>query len=110
MPAYTEERKRNGDAIADLAFRNFIEMRDLTAHSEFLLRKKIEAWFTKKHPEKWLPLYSQVTFSHIPYADAVANAKKQDDIMDLVMELEDIGKDWESDEVELFMLKALEDL
>lgn len=110
MPAYTESRKRNGDAIADLAFRNFIEMRDLTAHPEFLLRKKIEAWFTKKHPEKWLPLYAQVTFSHIPYADAVANAKKQDAIMDLVMEMEGIENDWEADEVELFMLKALEDL
>lgn len=110
MPAFTESRKRNGDAIADLAFRNFIEMRDLTAHPEFLIRKKIEAWFTKKHPEKWLPLYAQVTFSHIPYADAVANAKKQDTIMDLVMEMENIEKDWKSDEVELFMLKALEDL
>jgi kynurenine 3-monooxygenase len=109
MPAYTEERKKNGDAIADLAFRNFIEMRDLTAHPEFLLRKKIEAWFTKKHPDKWLPLYSQVTFSHIPYADAVANAKKQDAIMDMVMELDDIDNTWDSDDVELLMLKAIED-
>ena len=74
------------------------------------MRKKTEAWFTKKHPEKWLPLYSQVTFSHIPYADAVANAKKQDAIMDLVMEMPDIENIWESDEVELFILKALEDL
>lgn len=110
MPAYTESRKRNGDAIADLAFRNFIEMRDLTANPEFLLRKKIEAWFTKKHPEKWLPLYSQVTFSHIPYADAVANAKKQDAIMDMVMDLDDINDNWESDDVELLILKAIEDL
>lgn len=109
MPAYTEERKRNGDAIADLAFRNFIEMRDLTAHPEFLLRKKIEAWFTKKHPDKWLPLYSQVTFSHIPYADAVANAKKQDAIMDMIMEWDDINNAWDSDDVELLMLKAIED-
>jgi kynurenine 3-monooxygenase len=110
MPAYTKARKPNGDAIADLAFRNFIEMRDLTSHPEFLLRKKIEARFTKKHPEKWLPLYSQVTFSHIPYADAVANAKTQDEIMDLVMELEEIETIWDSDEVELFILKAIDEL
>jgi len=110
MPAYTKTRKPNGDAIADLAFRNFIEMRDLTAHPEFLLRKKIEARFTKRHPEKWLPLYSQVTFSYIPYADAVANAKTQDEIMDLVMEMPDISTIWESDEVELFILKAIDEL
>ena len=109
MPEFTKARKRNGDAIADLAFRNFIEMRDLTAHPEFLLRKKIESWFTNQHPQRWLPLYSQVTFSHIPYADAVENAKVQDEIMDWVMQMDNIENQWNSDEVALFILKALED-
>ena len=108
MPAYTETRKRNGDAIADLAIRNFIEMRDLTGHPEFLLRKKIEAWFTRKHPDKWLPLYSQVTFSHIPYSEAVANARIQDTIMDRVMEREDIEKNWNSRETEEFILQEID--
>ncbi len=107
-PAYTEARKRNGDAIADLAMRNYIEMRDLIAKPEFLLRKKIEAAFAKKHPEKWLPLYSQVTFSHIPYADAVENAKIQDAIMDEVMKMENINEKWINQEIEEFILSKLE--
>lgn len=105
---YTAERKRNGDAIADLALRNYVEMRDLTAQPEFLLRKQIEGLFTKKHPDKWLPLYSQVTFSHIPYADAVINAKFQDAIMDKVMDIKDIEEKWDSKEVEDFILDHLE--
>lgn len=106
---YTLERKRNGDAIADLALRNYIEMRDLTAQPEFLLRKQIETLFTKKHPDKWLPLYSQVTFSHIPYADAVINAKYQDAIMDKVMKIENIEEKWDSAEVENYILNHLEE-
>jgi kynurenine 3-monooxygenase len=104
---YTKARKRNGDAIADLALRNYIEMRDLTAKPEFLIRKQIEVAFTKKHPEKWLPLYSQVTFSDIPYADAVDNAKVQDAIMDEVMQLKSIDKIWDSKEVEELILSKL---
>jgi kynurenine 3-monooxygenase len=106
-PAYTKARKKNGDAIADLALRNYVEMRDLTAQPEFLLRKEIEAHFTKKHPDKWLPLYSQVTFSHIPYSEAVENADKQDRIMDKVMQIKDIESKWDSKEVEEFILDKL---
>lgn len=106
-PAYTQERKVNGDAIADLALRNYIEMRDLTAQPEFLLRKEIEVSFTKKHPDKWLPLYSQVTFSHIPYSKAVENAKIQDAIMNEVMKMEGIEEKWNSSEVEDFILDQL---
>jgi kynurenine 3-monooxygenase len=38
---YQEARKKNGDAVADLALQNFIEMRDLVADPVFLERKKI---------------------------------------------------------------------
>ena len=107
-PAYTHSRKRNGDAIADLALRNYIEMRDLTAQPEFLLRKEIEVLFTKNHPDKWLPLYSQVTFSHIPYAEAVQNAKIQDEIMNDVMKLSNIEEIWDSKEVEAFIMQKLQ--
>lgn len=108
-PAYTKERKVNGDAIADLALRNFIEMRDLTGDPMFLLQKKIESRFTALHPKKWLPLYSMVTFSHIPYSKAVRAAKVQDEIMAIVMETPDIETKWDSDEVELLMLKLVDD-
>lgn len=100
LEAYQTERTPNGNAIADLAMRNFVEMRDLTANPRFLLRKKIEAKISKKHPEKWLPLYSMVTFSHIPYHKALAIGQKQDDIMEAIMDRPDIKENWDSQEVE----------
>jgi len=107
FPEFTKLRKPAGDAILELALRNYIEMRDKTADPDFLLQKKIEARFASKHPEKWIPLYSQVTFSHIPYQDALSNGDRQQVIMDMVMALPEIEMIWDSDEVEQQILNAL---
>jgi kynurenine 3-monooxygenase len=96
---YSEKRVPDGNAIADLALYNYIEMRDLTADPDFLLRKKIERKFSDLYPEKWLPLYSQVTFSHIRYSEALRNGENQRRIMDEVMAMENIYENWDSDEV-----------
>ena len=79
-------RKPDADAIATLALDNFIEMRDLVADQEFLLRKKIEAKLHQLYPDKWVPLYSMVTFrDDIRYSEAYAMGQKQKKIMDEVM-------------------------
>jgi len=97
--ALETSRKPNADAIADLALRNFIEMRDFVADEKFLLQKKIEAKLAEKYPDDWMPLYSQVTFSHIPYAQALADGKAHDAIMEKVMNLPGLAENWSSDEM-----------
>ncbi|HEY0978628.1 MAG TPA: FAD-dependent monooxygenase [Flavobacteriales bacterium] len=104
---YAALRKPNGDAIADLSLRNFVEMRDLVADPRFLLRKKIEGHIQAKHPERWLPLYSQVKFSDIGYADAWREGLRHDRIMEEVLALPDIEAKWESAEVERRVLDLL---
>lgn len=105
---YEQLRKPDGDAIADLAIANFIEMRDKTADKTFLLQKKIEAHFSAKHPEKWIPLYSMVTYSpHIRYSEALVNGTKQQAIMDKVMVMPDVETKWDSKEVEDKILSLL---
>lgn len=108
LPEYQQLRKPDSDAIADLAIGNFIEMRDLVADPMFLLRKKIEAKFNEKYPEKWIPAYSMVTFSpQIRYSEALKKGQYQDKIMDEVMQLPNIATIWDSSEVEQFMLNKL---
>ncbi len=96
---YSEIRKPDGDALQDLSLYNYYVMRDFVADPKFLLQKKIEAKFSKLYPEKWLPLYSQVTFSHIRYSEALKNGKRQSKIMKEVMAMENINEKWDSDEV-----------
>lgn len=104
---FSNKRKKDADAISDLALSNFIEMRDLVADEQFLLRKKIEKKIFDNHPDKWIPLYSQVTFSHIPYSEALSNGKRQDKIMDCIMAKPNIEQEWDSKEVENEILKMV---
>jgi kynurenine 3-monooxygenase len=62
----------------------------------FLLRKKIEKKVFELHPDKWIPLYSMVTFSHTPYAEALRIGQKQEKIMDEIMSRPDIVNMWDS--------------
>jgi kynurenine 3-monooxygenase len=97
LPEYQNLRKPDGDAIAQLALDNFIEMRDLVADADFLLRKKIEAHLHSLYPNDWIPLYSMVTFyEHIRYSAAYRNGQIQKKIMDEVMRKPGIATSWQS--------------
>jgi kynurenine 3-monooxygenase len=104
---YENSRKPNTDAIAELSYRNFIEMSTKTADKNFLLQKKIEKWFSDKHPDKWMPLYSRVTFSLQPYSEALAIGDLQNQIMEEVMKMNNIEEIWNSKEVENRILELL---
>lgn len=106
LAEYQLLRKPDGDAIADLALNNFVEMRDKVADPKFLLQKKIEAGFSAKYPEKWIPAYAQVTFSpHIRYNEALKNGERQEAIMKQVMAIPGIEEKWKDAEIENLMLQ-----
>ena len=108
LQAYQALRKPDGDAIADLAINNFIEMRERTADPAFLLQKKIEARLHQKYPDQWIPAYTQVTFSpHIRYSEALKRGQHQEAIMAEVMKTAGIEEKWDSEEVEKFILSKL---
>jgi kynurenine 3-monooxygenase len=106
---YQSLRKPDGDAIADLAIANFAEMRDKTGDAGFLLQKKIEARFSEKYPDKWIPLYSMVTYSpHIRYSTAMKEGMRQEAIMKQIMLMPDIEKIWDSEKTEKEMLRLIQ--
>jgi kynurenine 3-monooxygenase len=101
-------RKPDGDAIAELAIENYIEMRDKVADAKFLLQKKIEARFSEKYPDKWTPLYAMVTYrTDLRYSEALQKGKEQEAIMQKIMAMKDIDKKWDSEEVEKEMLRLV---
>ena len=75
---YFSRRKENADALADLAVQNFIEMRDKTASRIFRTKKKLDHLLEGLLPGTYLPLYTMVTFTRIPYAAAARRARRQD--------------------------------
>lgn len=108
LAEYQTLRKPDGDAIAEMALNNFVEMRDKVADPKFILQKKIEAAFSSRHPDKWIPAYAQVTFSpQIRYSDALKNSIKQEAIMQQVMAMPGIENNWQSEEVEKKLLALI---
>ncbi len=57
---YFVRRKKNADALADLAVHNFIEMRDKTASRAFRAKKKLDHLLEGLLPGLYLPLYAMV--------------------------------------------------
>ena len=78
---YSSRRKENADALADLAVHNFIEMRDKTASKTFRAKKKLDHLLEGLLPGVYLPLYTMVTFTRIPYAQAAKRARWQDRVV-----------------------------
>ena len=78
---YFARRKKNADALADLAVQNFIEMRDKTASQTFRAKKKLDHLLEGLLPGIYLPLYTMVTFTRIPYSTAARRACLQNRIV-----------------------------
>tara|TARA_B100000902_G_C27290683_1_gene906970 strand:- start:266 stop:1600 length:1335 start_codon:yes stop_codon:yes gene_type:complete len=96
---YSKCRKPNGDGLQDLSMHNFIVMRDKTADPKFLLQKEIEKKFSNLYPNKWIPLYSMVSFTNTPYSEAWEIGMKQEKIMQSIMSTPHIEKIWESEKI-----------
>jgi kynurenine 3-monooxygenase len=69
----------------------------LVADADFQLRKKIEAKLYELYPDKWIPLYSMVTFhDDMRYSDAYRVGQQQKKIMYYVMRIPKIDTTWQS--------------
>ncbi|MCG1035639.1 FAD-dependent oxidoreductase [Polaribacter sargassicola] len=77
--AYEKARKKDTDAIADLAIDNFYEMRDHVANPIFKEKRKIEMDLEKTFPTQYFSKYSLVTFNeNIGYNTAMKKGRAQD--------------------------------
>ncbi len=76
---YEALRKKDTDAIADLAVDNFHEMKEHTAMEIFQQKRKLETAFEAEFPQDYYSKYSLVTFKEsIPYSEAMKRGRAQD--------------------------------
>lgn len=99
LDKFQYQRKPNGDAIADLALYNYIEMRDLSGREDFQLRLKIERKIADRFSDKFMTHYSMVTFSELSYSEAKRRGERQNELLDRIMALPNIEEKWEGEEV-----------
>ncbi|XP_022092444.1 kynurenine 3-monooxygenase-like isoform X2 [Acanthaster planci] len=81
LPAYSEHRNPDAKAMCDLAMYNYIEMRSLVNSRWFLFRKRVDQFLNWLMPNKYIPLYTMVTFSRIRYHSVIQQWKKQNTVV-----------------------------
>ncbi|HET6545923.1 MAG TPA: NAD(P)/FAD-dependent oxidoreductase [Rhodanobacteraceae bacterium] len=78
---FERRRRPNAEAIAAMALDNYIEMRDSVADPAFLLRRELARVLAERNPDRFVPRYSMVTFTRMPYATAFARGEIQQRIL-----------------------------
>lgn len=77
LAAYASIRKPQGDAIADLALHNFIEMRDLVNTPGYQVVHRTEQLLHRALGDRYKTRYEMVSFSTTPYAEIEPTVRKQ---------------------------------
>uniref|UniRef100_A0A158P8W2 Kynurenine 3-monooxygenase n=1 Tax=Angiostrongylus cantonensis TaxID=6313 RepID=A0A158P8W2_ANGCA len=80
LSMYSEKRVKDAHAIIDLAMYNYEELKDLVNHPSYKLRKKLDLFLNRIFPKSWIPLYSMVTFTRIPYHQVMEDRGWQDEV------------------------------
>lgn len=76
---FEKHRKKDTDAVADLAIDNYYEMRDHVSNPIFKEKRTLEMALEKEFPNEYSSKYSLVTFNEdIPYHQAMIRGRAQD--------------------------------
>ena len=83
---YERERRRDTDAIAQMALENYLEMRDSVRHGGFERRRELALELERLHPRRFVPRYSMVMFhAEIGYAEALHRGQTQERVLDALL-------------------------
>jgi len=90
---FTNTRKENADAIAQMAEENFYEMRDAVANPTFQKKRELETKLEQTFPD-YYSKYSMVTFREdLPYTVAKEKGNAQDKLlMEMCAKVENVSE------------------
>ncbi|UJR38358.1 hypothetical protein I4U23_031028 [Adineta vaga] len=80
---YNKTRVDDAHTVVDLSMYNHYEMRHLVTTRSYYWRKKIDNFLYRIVPQWWVPLYTMVTFTRIPYKQCLESRKRQDKILEI---------------------------
>lgn len=101
--AFESLRKPDAEAIQQMALENYIEMRDKVDDAQFLLQRELELALQARHPDRFIPHYSMVSFMRIRYSLALQRSEIQRHILeDATRGLDSLdGVDWAAADAEV---------
>jgi kynurenine 3-monooxygenase len=79
--AYEAARRPHTDVLAELSKANFEELRRKVQSPWFLARKRLDVALNRLFPDGWMPLYTMIAHTTMPYGDALARSRRQGAIL-----------------------------
>jgi len=79
--AYELARRAHTDVLCELSKANFVELRQKVQSPWFLARKRLDLTIHRLWPRAWVPLYTMISHTTIPYGEALARSRRQDRIL-----------------------------
>ncbi len=78
---YEMSRRPHTDTLAELSKANFVELRQRVQSMWFVARKRLDVSLNRILPHAYLPLYTMIAHTTMPYGDALARARRQDRVL-----------------------------
>jgi kynurenine 3-monooxygenase len=79
--AYQHRRRRHTDVLAALSTQNFVDLRRRILSPLHGARRRADLALNRLFPKSWVPLYTMISHTTVPYADALARARRQDAVL-----------------------------
>ncbi len=79
--AYEHARRPHTDTLCELSKANFVELRQKVQSPLFVARKRLDVALNRLMPRAWLPLYTMISHTTMPYGDALARSRLQEQIL-----------------------------
>ncbi len=86
---FYSRRKPEADGIAELSFNNLRNL-EHSIDEDFDIKWKLERKIWDLYPDKWMPVYTMVAFSHIPFPKIIEIGSKQNQIMYNLLQLKNV--------------------
>ncbi|WP_328807577.1 FAD-dependent oxidoreductase [Nonomuraea antri] len=78
---FERRRRPHTDVLDELSRQNFVELRERVRSPLHAARKRADLMLARAFPGRWVPLYTMVSHTTTPYADALARAERQDAVL-----------------------------
>lgn len=78
---YEQLRRPHTDVLAELSKANFVELRQKVQSPWFIARKRLDLALNRLWPRSWLPLYTMIAHSTMPYGEALERSHRQERLL-----------------------------
>lgn len=104
---YEARRKPDCDVVTALAERHYDELAEGVDDARVLLRKRIELRLHAEHPDKFVPVYTLVTFTRLRYSLAPVVEQRQEPLVQALLAVDDVEERWGSEAVQKIVREGI---